>query len=174
MENVKGMNMSQLIAEHNKLAEVHGVPAVSSFKGLSAARAAVSSLQNKGNTTMSNSEAPFDTAVTAEATTEASPDKAKYSTVGKRGPNQGIGAYAKERIAQGASNAKILAEIQAKFPDAKTSTSCIAFYRNAMKKVTGVDPEALRAKAAELLAAAAKAEAAKVAAEQAATEPAPV
>jgi hypothetical protein len=172
MENVKSLNMSQLIAEHNRLAEIHGVSAVDSFKGLAAARAAVSVLQNKGNTPMSHTETPFDGATTAtETTTEAgTPGKAKYSTVGKRGPNQGIGAYSKERIAQGASNAEILAEINEKFPGAKTTGSCIAFYRNAMKKVTTPDPEKLRAEAAKLMAAAAAAEAAKVAAEA----PAPV
>lgn len=61
----------------------------------------------------------------------------KYNSAGKRGPNQGIGSFAKEQILNGHSNQEILEMIQAQFPTAKTTTSCIAFYRTALKKGTG-------------------------------------
>ena len=78
-------------------------------------------------------------------------DKSKFNTVGKRGPNLGTGAYAKQRIRDGLDNKTILAEIREKFPEAQTSLSSIAFYRNALKK-EGLTrtPESLRAKAVAL------------------------
>jgi len=52
----------------------------------------------------------------------------------------------------------VLSLIETQFPTARTSMSCIAYYRNALKKGPAVkggvsgDPAALRAKAAQLLA----------------------
>jgi len=95
------------------------------------------------------------------STTEGNGDKQqKYNSSGKRGPNQGIGAFAKEQIALGKTNQDVLNMIADKFPSARTSMSCIAYYRNAIKKGGSAkgsggaigDPAALRAKAAELLA----------------------
>ena len=92
---------------------------------------------------------------------DTSDKKQKYNSSGKRGPNQGIGAFAKEQIAQGKTNQEVLNMISEQFPTARTSMSCIAYYRNAIKKGNGGggggrgatgDPAALRAKAAELIA----------------------
>jgi hypothetical protein len=91
--------------------------------------------------------------------TESSDKQQKYNSSGKRGPNQGIGAFAKEQIIQGRTNQEVLNMIATQFPTARTSMSCIAYYRNALKKGNGTgtgkasgDPAALRAKAAELIA----------------------
>jgi hypothetical protein len=90
---------------------------------------------------------------------EPSDKQQKYNSSGKRGPNQGIGAFAKEQIALGKTNQEVLSMIETQFPTARTSMSCIAYYRNAIKKGNGTgtgkasgDPAALRAKAAELIA----------------------
>src|SRR5262245_22472032 len=84
-------------------------------------------------------------------------DNSKYNSTGKRGPNQGVGAFAKEQIALGKSNTDILDMIREQFPTARTSMNCVAYYRNSLKKggtaagPKGGNPEALRAKAKELL-----------------------
>jgi hypothetical protein len=94
----------------------------------------------------------------SDSSSEATDKQQKYNSSGKRGPNQGIGAFAKEQIVQGKSNTEVLDMIAKQFPTARTSMSCIAYYRNALKKGPAVkggvsgDPTALRAKAAELLA----------------------
>lgn len=154
MADIANMTMSDLITYYNTLAATQGVPEVSSFKSLAEARDEVQRLENK----VAGIETPA--AVNGSAPTP-SPDAQKYNTSGKRGPNQGIGAYAKERIQAGKTNAEILTEIFSKFPGAKTSASCIAYYRSALKKGPAkANPEELRAKANELLKQAAEAEAA--------------
>ena len=156
--DLKKMSMSELIAMYN---ERTTGDKVTEFKNLAAARAAVQSLENQ----MSATEILGEGATPIVEKTAA--DKAKYSSTGKRGPNQGVGAYAKELIASGGGNADVLAAVKARFPDAKTTTGCIAFYRTALNKgpaKASASPEALRAKAAELMAAAEAAEAAAAAA----------
>jgi hypothetical protein len=151
--DLKKMSMSELIAMYN---ERTTGDKVTEFKNLAAARAAVTSLENQ----MSDTENPLGPDATP-ITEKSAADKAKYSSTGKRGPNQGVGAFAKELISAGGSNADVLAAVKAKFPDAKTTTGCIAFYRTALNKgpaKASATPEALRAKAQELLAAAEKAE----------------
>jgi hypothetical protein len=175
MLDVKSMNMSELIAQHNVFAAQLGVAEEQSFKSLNAARTAVLNLEKKVNdatNTPTETEAPFEggTVVTENTTAPTPADREKYNSSGKRGPNQGVGAYAKEQIAAGKSNAEALAAVLAKFPEAKTTTSCIAYYRTAMKKGPAKpDAAALRVKAQELLAAAEAAE--KAAAEEAAKAP---
>jgi len=156
--------MSELIARHNLLAAQLGVAEETSFKSLKVARAAVTNLENKmnqaTNTTDTNTD-PVDgmTDVGATAPEADKGDRQKYNSSGKRGPNQGIGAYAKERIQAGKTNAEIIAEIQSNFPGAKTTPSCIAYYRTALKKGPArPDPAQLRVKAAELVAQAEAAE----------------
>jgi hypothetical protein len=167
VSDLKKMNMSELIALHNQLADNLGVAQELEFKSMAAARAAVTTLQNKASTVM-NTETTQESQVAAEGTaTPADAEKsAKYSTVGKRGPNQGIGAFAKEQIAAGKTNAEIMEMVKTQFPTAKTTPSCIAFYRNAIKKgdtKAVKSPEELRAAAQALLDQAAAAEAAAVA-----------
>lgn len=156
MSDLKKMTMSELIAKHN---ELNPASPVTEFKNLAAARAAVSALENPG-------EAP------AEGAAPVAGDTQKYNSSGKRGPTQGVGAFAKERIAEGKTNAEVLEAVKVQFPTAKTTTSCIAYYRTAMKKgVPGPSPEELEAKAQALIAqaqAAREAAAAKAAADAAA------
>ena len=126
------MSMSETMAKHNELAARLGVKPVTNFKSLSAARAALNTLENRMNQEASTNEAPFDT--TTEATAPEGPapiatSDAKYNSSGKRGPTQGIGAFCKELIVEGKTNAEILAAVAEKFPTAKTTTNCVAYYR---------------------------------------------
>jgi hypothetical protein len=180
MSNLKGLSMSELIHRHNELANQLGGPNVTEFKNLAAARAAVETLEKKlenpmNDTTNTTTEAG--NAIGAEAG-----DKSKYASTDKRGPNQGVGAFAKDLIATGLDNKAVLEAVKTKFPAAKTTVACIAYYRSAVKnggtvKRKGASPEELRAKAQALLDQAAAAEAAATAkaeaAAQAAAEAAP-
>jgi hypothetical protein len=55
---------------------------------------------------------------------------------------EGIGAFSKNLILEGFTNAEILAKIVEKFPEAKTTAGCIAYYRNALKKAAKNDEPA--------------------------------
>ena len=167
MSDLKKMSMSELIALYNSKAATP----VTEFKNLAAARAAVASLEMKMSET---NDLPVDGAVEGTPAPVATGDKAKYNSTGKRGPNQGVGAFAKELIAAGQDNATVLKAVLEKFPGAKTTTGCIAFYRTALKtggKVTGPSAEALRAKAQALLDQATAVEVAAAAAAAAAAAP---
>lgn len=116
--------------------------------------ALVRALELQGQTTQGETQVTEEVIETNVVTNEPEAntgDKSKFNTVGKRGPNLGTGAYAKQRIRDGLDNKTILAEIREKFPEAQTSLSSIAFYRNAIKK-EGLTrtPESLRAKAVAL------------------------
>lgn len=138
------MTMSQLIEAHNKEADRVGAEHVTSFKSKSEARAALAALQAKPDA------APFDGGQPTGETEESgrpvlipAGDNSKFATVGKRGPNQGVGAFAKDLIRAGFDNATVLKEVLAKFPDAKTSKGCIAYYRAAIvraNKAAGETP----------------------------------
>ena len=160
------LSMSELIVKHNELADALGVSQETVFKNLAAARNAVANLESKMNQATNTEDTPFDGGTEAEAVGAISVDSdkaAKYNSAGKRGPTQGVGAYAKELILEGMDNATVLAAVQDKFPSAKTSKGCIAFYRTTLSKgpaVKTVDPAALRAKAQALLDQATAAEAA--------------
>ena len=59
---------------------------------------------------------------------------AKPKTEGEpKARGQGIGAFCKELITAGKSNAEVLAAVQKKFPGAATSKGCVAYYRNKLK-----------------------------------------
>lgn len=49
-------------------------------------------------------------------------------------PKHNISSVARAAILAGMSNADALAAVQAEFPDAKTSTASIAWYRNDLRK----------------------------------------
>jgi hypothetical protein len=164
------MSMSQLIEAYNRLATERGLPNETEFKNLAAARAAITNLEN--STTMTTETITPDDVGTVPAEAVAG-DPSKYSTVGKRGPTQGVGEFAKDLLSKGMATADVLAAVKAQFPTAKTSASCIAYYKAALKnpnlgkrKGGGVttDPAALRAKAQELLAQATQVEASNAAA----------
>ena len=106
--NMEEMTMDEIIAEHNKLATELGKPTVGTFKSLKAARAALERLQ-----------------------TPAEPKEVKTSSGAvERGPVQGIGVFAKDLIVQGFSNKEVLTAVLGNYPTAKTSVSCIAYYRS--------------------------------------------
>ena len=174
MTDHSGKSMSELIALHNELAAQLRVNPATEFKNLKAARAAVNDLENKMNqATNETTETTEAGAAAVEGVTKhvlKDGDTQKYNSSGKRGPNQGVGAFAKELIVAGLSNADVLTKVMEKFPDAKTSKGCIAFYRTALSKAgkeTGPTPEQLRKQAEELIAKAVSVEAAQAAAAQA-------
>ena len=174
MTDHSGKSMSELIALHNELAGKLRVNPATEFKNLKAARAAVNDLENKMNqATNETTETTEAGAAAVEGVTKhvlKDGDTQKYNSSGKRGPNQGVGAFAKELIVAGLSNADVLTKVMEKFPDAKTSKGCIAFYRTALSKAgkeTGPTPEALRKQAEELIAKAVSVEAAQKAAAEA-------
>lgn len=164
MTDTKKLSMSELIALHNTIADKLGIAHETAFKNLAAARDAVANLEKKMDqatnipTDPAMQDAPFDTTpvpTTAPAPTTAS----KYSSTGKRGPTQGVGEYAKRLIVESRDNAAVLAAVMIKFPSAKTSKGCIAFYRTALGKTpVAPDPGALRVQAQALLDKAADAE----------------
>ena len=165
----KGMSMSQLIEAYNVLATEKGVPHETEFKNLAAARAAITSLESKMTDETTAVDADPAAATATEGTDGAvSNTDSKYSTVGKRGPTQGVGEFAKQLLAGGMPTGDVLTKVREQFPTAKTSASCIAYYKAALKNPNlgkrkggvSTDPAALRAKAAELMAAAQAAEAA--------------
>jgi len=173
MSDTKKLGMTELIALHNDLAEKLGVSGETSFKSLGAARNAIANLETKMNQA-TNSDSPYTGGDTPAAETTGAPDagdRGKYNSSGKRGPNQGVGAFSKEQIVAGKTNAEVLAMVKAKFPDAKTTTGCIAFYRTALSKgPVGKSAEVLRAEAAALVAKADAVEAAAKAAAEAAAK----
>ena len=120
--------MSEIIAAYNVLAVEQDRDEVSSFKNLAAARAALKSLESKSMNTETNEADAFDP--DAGVNNTAGP---KYNSSGKRGPTQGIGAFCKGMIADGSTNAEILAAIAEQFPTAKTTANCVAYYRAKMK-----------------------------------------
>ena len=181
MTDLSGKSMSELIALHNELASKLRVNPVTEFKNLKAARTAVTDLENKMNQAVETVETTDAGAAAGAAAVEGvtkhvlkGDDAQKYNSSGKRGPNQGVGSFAKELIVAGLSNADVLTKVMTKFPNAKTSKGCIAFYRTALSKAgkeTGPTPEQLRKQAEELIAKAASVETAqKAAAEALATD----
>ena len=175
-------NMSELVEQYNELANKLGKDRATSFKSISAAKAAILKLQTLLGQTVTNETqdtnveqkqedgaavsgaevlgdgaTPIPTgdgAVNPAPATAASP----MNSVGRRGPTQGVGEFCKELIKQGKSNVEILEAVKEKFQGtAKTSASCIAFYRNALKggaasrpRAGKIDVAALEAKAQKL------------------------
>ena len=169
MSDLKSMSMSELIALYNEQAAAKGIAQVTEFKNLAAARSAINKLEGKTMT---------ETTTNTGTTTE---DKDKYNSTSKRGPNQGIGAFAKAALTDGKTTAEVLAMVKETFPDAKTTMGCIAYYKAALKNPNlgkkakvAKTAEELRAEAQALLAAADTAEALAAAAAQPQPEPAPV
>lgn len=74
-------------------------------------------------------------------------DESTTPTVVTRGPVQGIGVFAKEKILAGLTNAEVLAAVKANFPSAKTSSACIGYYRSKLVEA-GQLTSSRRAKAA--------------------------
>ena len=145
MSKVKKMNLEECVAHITALSEQLGIAAETSFPTVGAARMHALDLEAKVNAAQSGGAAP------AEGEAADTGDRSKYDTRDRRGPNLGTGAYAKQRIAEGADNKTILEEIREKFPEAKTSMASIAFYRNRMKHAQTVrTPESLRDKAVAL------------------------
>ena len=122
--------MSEILAAYNELAVSQGKEEVSSFKNLAAARAALASLENNESPQMTE-ETETSGAPGLDMPSNSGP---KYNSTGKRGPTQGIGAFCKGLIAEGKTNAEILAAVAEQFPTAKTTANCVAYYRAKMAK----------------------------------------
>lgn len=84
---------------------------------------------------------------------EDAEDERTAPTVVTRGPVQGIGVFAKEKILAGLTNAEVLAAVKANFPSAKTSSACIGYYRSKLVEA-GQLTSSRRAKVASAVAAA--------------------
>ena len=56
------------------------------------------------------------------------------TTSHKSGPTTGVGKRCRELIVEGLSNKEVLAKIKEEFPSNNTTYSCVAWYRNDMKK----------------------------------------
>jgi hypothetical protein len=105
--DLKALTKEELVAEYNALAELHGRDLVEDFKTLGGGRTMLKGL--------------------IKATTPK-PEKVKKERA------QGVGAFAKEQLLAGVSNADTLAAVLEKFPDAKTTSSCIAYYKTKLIK----------------------------------------
>lgn len=128
--------MSEILFQYNQLASVLGKDTVTSFKNLSAARAALQTLEKTlENQAMETTNAVVEQvgeALDVASTIAAAPTVAvdpKYNSSGKRGPTQGIGVFCKGLIVQGKTNTEILAEVAKFYPTAKTTANCVAYYR---------------------------------------------
>lgn len=138
MTDLKTLGMSDLIALYNTEATRTGKDPVTEFKTTKAAREAIEALRALPDASAA-SDAPFDGGTKVETEASGKPvlipagDGSKYVSTDKRGPNQGVGAYAKELILQGQDNATVLKNVAEKFPTAKTSKGCIAYYRTALR-----------------------------------------
>lgn len=69
----------------------------------------------------------------AEKFPTAAKKTAKANGAAKPARGQGIGAYCNELILKGKSNEDVLTAVRTKFPDAATSASSVAWYRNKLK-----------------------------------------
>ena len=124
------MIMSELVAAIAVQAERTGSEAKAEFKSKAAAKQYLDELTAKPD-----AGTPFDGGTSVETEASGKPvlipagDNSKYATVGKRGPNQGVGAFAKDLIRAGKTNAEVLTAVIEQFPSAKTSKACIAYYR---------------------------------------------
>lgn len=106
-KSIEEMTMDEVMEQYNNLASSMGKPTVNAFKSLKAARAALVKLQTP-------------------------PVQPKAANTGSetRGPVQGVGTFSKDLLLQGFSNKEVLAKVQENFPTAKTTVSCIAYYRS--------------------------------------------
>ena len=124
------LSLTELVVAHNDIAKVLGKPPRKSFKSKTEALSALEKLDELAKTQTSAQEAATEKKEAAAEKRKAARPKAEGEPK-QRG--QGIGSFCKELISQGRTNAEILAAVQDKFPDAKTSAGCVAYYRNKMK-----------------------------------------
>ena len=118
MTDTSKMGMTALIALYNEKAAALGKEAATEFKTTKAAREAIAAL-----------DANPETEASGAPVLVPAGDNSKYASTGKRGPNQGVGAFCKELIVEGKTNAEVLEAVAVKFPTAKTSKGCVAYYR---------------------------------------------
>lgn len=119
MTDTANLGMTELIALYNEKAAAMGKEAVTEFKTTKAARKAIEALD----------AAPVETEASGAPVLVPAGDNSKYASTGKRGPNQGVGAFCKELIVEGKTNQEVLDAVAIKFPSAKTSKGCVAYYR---------------------------------------------
>lgn len=141
-------SMSEIIAAYNELAVSKGKEEVTSFKNLSAARAALKSLESNDMTDTNTTDSPEVETSGAPGLDTPSNGGPKYNSSGKRGPTQGVGKFCKELIVDGKTNTEILEAVAEQFPTAKTTANCVAYYRAKLAKEAAV-PAAEEATAEE-------------------------
>ena len=121
MTDTSKLGMTALIALYNEKAAALGKEAATEFKTTKAAREAIAAL-----------DAPAETEESGAPVLIPAGDNSKYASTDKRGPNQGVGAFCKQLIVEGKTNAEVLVAVAVKFPTAKTSKGCVAYYRTAL------------------------------------------
>ena len=117
LKELKEKTMEELVTMFNELAKAQGKKEVDKFKSLEVGRLAIVKLSNKP---------------VAKAKTKEAKAATGGGTSGR--PRSGVGVFAKDVILKGGTNAEVLDKVKAKFPDNKTTVSCIAYYRNALVK----------------------------------------
>lgn len=124
------MSLTELVVAYNDLAKTLGKPPRKSFKTKAEGLSALEKLDE-----LAKAQTPTQEATTEKKEVAAEKRKAaRPKTEGEpKQRGQGIGAFCKELISQGRTNAEILTAVQDKFPGAKTSAGCVAYYRNKMK-----------------------------------------
>lgn len=109
-KNIKaGATLADLVKQYNALAKAAGKDAVKNFKNKAEAEARIKALGPKRT----------------KAATAKGPAKPR---------GQGIGAFVENLVLAQETTEKILSKVKAKFPDANTSPSSIAWYRNKLRK----------------------------------------
>ena len=98
--DVKTATKEELVAEYNRIAAENGRDLIEDFKTLGAGRTMLKGLIK---------------AVTPKPVKPPRP--------------QGVGSFAKELLVKGVANADVLKAVLEKFPEAKTTSSCIAYYK---------------------------------------------
>jgi hypothetical protein len=124
----KEMSVAELVVAYNDLAKTMGKAPRKSFKSKAEGLKAIETL-----------DAAVKKATPAQKVAEekkeavAEKRKADKPKTEAKPKGQGVGAFCKDLIGKGRTNQEILTAVQDKFPGAKTSAGCIAYYRNKLK-----------------------------------------
>lgn len=128
------MSLVELALAYNELAKPLGKKPRKSFKSKSEGIKAIEALDSeakKATPAQRETEAKKEEKA---AKVKAAKPKAEKAEGARKPRGSGIGAFCTDLIAKGKTNDEVLAAVQKKFPDAKTTKGCIAFYRNKAKQ----------------------------------------
>lgn len=159
--NTKTETLADIVLAYNKLAFTAGRPTIKEFKSKAVGLERIEALKKEiakpsaaqeavrvhtaaaaaaGAARKAKIEAPKAKPVPAKPTKPAKVVPAKAAaakpaakTEGKK-RGLGIGAFCYELLRKGKTNDEILTAVKAKFPDASTSASSVAWYRNKLKE----------------------------------------